>query len=167
MLPKAPFTKAMLEKLVWISGVMLVGQKHTANVGAAASARENPPPPAPGRAAAPAPAAAPPAERRRPRLPPRPAAQVGAVEGQHKEEVSALFAELAAAGSQELGVQLDAGVVERLNAYSRSVAHFPTAVKEFQWRNGWFHGISQRAAAAGQADPMPMHTALLKEVGAI
>jgi hypothetical protein len=73
----------------------------------------------------------------------------------------------APAGSKELGVQLDAGVVERLNAYSRSVAHFPTAVKEFQWRNGWFYAISQKAAAAGLPDPMPMHTALLKEVGAI
>ena len=113
----------MLEKLVWISGVMLVGQKHKASV--------------------------------------------GQVESQHGQEVSALFAELAAAGSRELGVALDGGVVERLNAYSRSVAHFPTAVKEFQWRNGWFHGISQRALAAGQADPMPMHSALLKEVGAV
>jgi hypothetical protein len=161
VLPKQPFTKAMLEKLVWISGVMLVGQKHKANVGATARGR------APSAAGLPAPAAAHAAALLNasasigPALP-----QVGAVESQHKEEVSKLFAELAAAGSKELGVQLDAGVVERLNAYSRSVAHFPTAVKEFQWRNGWFYAISQRAAAAGQADPMPMHTALLKEVGA-
>jgi hypothetical protein len=96
-----------------------------------------------------------------------PPPQVGAVEKEHAEEVSSLFAELAAAGSKELGVQLDGGVVARLNAYSRSVAHFPTAVKELQWRNGWFYAISQRAAAAGQPDPMPMHTALLKEVGAV
>jgi len=47
------------------------------------------------------------------------------------------------------------------------VAHFPTAVKEFQWRNGWFYGLSQAAGAEGRADPCPTHTAWLKEVGAI
>ena len=31
-----------------------------------------------------------------------------------------------------------ANVVEKLRAYAVSVAHFPTAVKEFEWRNGWF-----------------------------
>jgi hypothetical protein len=58
-------------------------------------------------------------------------------------------------------------VVERLNAYARSVAHFPTAVKEFEWRNGWFWGISAREAGAGRPDPMPLHSSLLKEVGAV
>ena len=48
-----------------------------------------------------------------------------------------------------------------------AVAHFPTAVKEFQWRNGWFYGLSEAALAAGKADPCPTHTAWLKEVGAI
>lgn len=59
MLDKAAFTKAMLEKLVWISGVMLVGQKHKAIV--------------------------------------------GQVEKEHSEEVSKLFAELAAAGGPARG----------------------------------------------------------------
>lgn len=92
---------------------------------------------------------------------------VGEVEGQHSQEVSALISELAAAGSAALGVQLEPGVVERLNAYARSVAHFPTAVKEFEWRNGYFHGLSQKAAAEGRPDPCPLHTALLREVGAV
>lgn len=48
-----------------------------------------------------------------------------------------------------------------------AVAHFPTAVKEFSWRNGWFYGLSQAAAAAGQPDPCPTHTAWLKEVGTV
>lgn len=48
-----------------------------------------------------------------------------------------------------------------------AVAHFPTAVKEFPWRNGWFYGLTQAAAAAGQPDPCPTHTAWLKEVGAV
>lgn len=92
---------------------------------------------------------------------------VGQVESNHSEEVSALIEELAAAGSQALGVQLEPGVVERLNAYARSVAHFPTAVKEFEWRNGYFYGLTQKAQGEGRADPCPMHTALLREVKAI
>ncbi|KAI7836615.1 hypothetical protein COHA_009500 [Chlorella ohadii] len=92
---------------------------------------------------------------------------VGEVESQHTAEVSALIGELAAAGSQALGVQLEPGVEARLLAYARSVAHFPTAVKEFQWRNGWFHSLSAAAAAAGRPDPCPTHTAWLREVGAI
>lgn len=45
-------------------------------------------------------------------------------------QVSLLISELAASGQAELGIQLDEGTVERLLAYSRSVADFPTAVKE-------------------------------------
>ena len=41
---------------------------------------------------------------------------------QHKAEVSQLIDELAAAGSEALGVTLDAGVQERLCAYARSGA---------------------------------------------
>jgi hypothetical protein len=92
---------------------------------------------------------------------------VGEVESQHKQEVSELIEELAAAGADALGVQLDSGVVERLNAYARSVAHFPTAVKEFEWRNGYFYNLTQQALQQGRPDPCPKHTALLKEVKAI
>lgn len=92
---------------------------------------------------------------------------VGEVESQHTGEVSQLIGQLAAAGSAALGITLDSGVPERLLAYARSVAHFPTAVKEFQWRNGYFYGLSQQAQAAGQPDPCPTHTAWLKEAGAI
>jgi hypothetical protein len=38
---------------------------------------------------------------------------------------------------------------------------------QFPWRNGWFYAISEAKMGAGAADPMPRHTALLKEVGAI
>jgi len=92
---------------------------------------------------------------------------VGDVEAKHTADVTALINELAAAGAAELNVTLDDGVVDRLNAYARTVAHFPTAVKEFEWRNGWFYAISERALQAGKDDPCPMHTAWLKEVGAI
>jgi hypothetical protein len=92
---------------------------------------------------------------------------VGEVESQHKQEVSELIEELAAAGADALGVQLEGGVVERLNAYARSVAHFPTAVKEFEWRNGYFYGLTQQALQQGRPDPCPKHTALLMEVKAV
>lgn len=94
-------------------------------------------------------------------------AAVGAVESDHKDEVSALLSELIAAGSAALGVPEAPGAVERLNAYARSVAHFPTAVKEFEWRNGWFYGLGKAAAAEGRPDPCPLHTTLLKEVGVV
>lgn len=89
---------------------------------------------------------------------------VGEVESKHKDEVSQLISELAAAGSNALGVQLEPGVIERLNAYARAVADYPTAIKEFEWRNGYFYKLSQEAVLDGRADPCPMHTALLQEV---
>jgi hypothetical protein len=47
------------------------------------------------------------------------------------------------------------------------VAHFPTAVKEFEWRNGWFYAITEAAVKDGKADPCPLHTAGLKELGVV
>ena len=55
---------------------------------------------------------------------------VGDVESSHADEFAAFVAELVAAGEEKLGVKLPNGVLERLKAYGRSVAHFPTAVKE-------------------------------------
>jgi hypothetical protein len=82
-------------------------------------------------------------------------------------QVETLIEELGAAGAAALGVTLDANVAERLHAYARSVAHFPTAVKEFQWRNGWFYSLSQDALGRGEPDPCPMHTAMLQELGVV
>ena len=56
-----------------------------------------------------------------------------------------------------------AAVTARLLAYARSVAHFPTGVSEFPWRNGYFWDISQAAVSEGKADPAPTHSAWLKE----
>ena len=66
-----------------------------------------------------------------------------------------------------LGVKLAPGAFERLAAYGRVVAHFPTAVKEFEWRNGWFYAITEAAVKDGKADPCPLHTAGLKELGVV
>ncbi|XP_015570884.2 uncharacterized protein LOC8280278 [Ricinus communis] len=96
-----------------------------------------------------------------------PGATVGAVEKEYRSEVSSLIAELASAASAEKGIVFENGVEERLCAYSRAVAHFPTAVKEFKWRNGWFYSLSEKAIAEGKPDPCPLHTAWLKELKVI
>ncbi len=92
---------------------------------------------------------------------------VGEVETAHRAEVVALIQELQGACQAKLGVQFQPGIEERLCAYTRSVAHFPTAVKEFKWRNGFFWDLTQQALGAGEADPCARHSALLKQVGAV
>lgn len=92
---------------------------------------------------------------------------VGMVEKEYQNEVISLIRELASAAAAEKNVAFDQGLEERLCAYSRTVAHFPTALKEFKWRNGWFYSISQKAIADGRPDPCPIHTSWLKELGAI
>ncbi|OAY71998.1 uncharacterized protein LOC109717915 [Ananas comosus] len=93
-----------------------------------------------------------------------PGATVGVVEKDYRSEVSSLIAELASAAAAEKGIAFDEGVEERLCAYSRAVSHFPTAVKEFKWRNGWFYSLSEKALSQGKPDPCPLHTAWLKEL---
>lgn len=96
-----------------------------------------------------------------------PGSSVGTVEKEYNNEVVALIKELADAASVAKGVTFDAGIEARLCAYARSVAHFPTAVKEFEWRNGWFYELSKKATESGLSDPCPLHTSWLKELGVI
>lgn len=93
-------------------------------------------------------------------------ANVGGVEKEYRSEVSSLISELAAAAAAaaEKGLVFEEAMEERLCAYSRAVSHFPTAVKEFKWRNGWFYSLSEKAIAEGKPDPCPLHTAWLKEL---
>ncbi|KAG6575639.1 hypothetical protein SDJN03_26278, partial [Cucurbita argyrosperma subsp. sororia] len=81
--------------------------------------------------------------------------------------VGARHPELASAAAAERQLVFEEGIEERLCAYSRAVAHFPTAVKEFKWRNGWFYSLSEKAIAAGKPDPCPLHTAWLAELKVI
>ncbi|KAL0723615.1 hypothetical protein Bca4012_038214 [Brassica carinata] len=81
--------------------------------------------------------------------------------------VSRLIQELAAAAAAEKGLTFEDNMVERLCAYSRAVAHFPTAVKEFKWRNGWFYSLSEKAIADGKPDPCQLHTQWLRELKVI
>ncbi|OAE26673.1 hypothetical protein AXG93_4118s1020 [Marchantia polymorpha subsp. ruderalis] len=96
-----------------------------------------------------------------------PGATCGDVESKYREEVVSLIQELAAVAESVKNTKFDSGIEERLCAYARSVSHYPTAVKEFEWRNGWFYDISQRALSNGETDPCPLHTAWLKEVGVV
>ncbi|KAL0910596.1 hypothetical protein M5K25_021595 [Dendrobium thyrsiflorum] len=91
-------------------------------------------------------------------------ATVGVVEKDYRPEVTSLIAELESAAAAERQLTFDDGLEERLCAYSRAVAHFPTAVKEFKWRNGWFYSLTEKAVALGKEDPCPLHTAWLKEI---
>lgn len=95
--------------------------------------------------------------------------KVGEVEAGHRQEVDSLISELATALTASYpDVKWDHGVLcDRLAAYARSVAHFPTAVKEFEWRNGAFYDLSLQAEAAGRPDPCPSHTEGLRKVGAL
>jgi len=93
-----------------------------------------------------------------------PGATVGVVEKEFRSEVCSLIAELASAAAAEKEIAFENGMEDRLCAYSRAVAHFPTAVKEFKWRNGWFYSLSEKAIAEGKPDPCPLHTAWLKEL---
>jgi len=92
---------------------------------------------------------------------------VGEVEKSHREDVVALIQELKKALERHAKVTFQDGVEDRLCAYARSVAHFPTAVKEFPWRNGFFWNLSEEAVGRGEADPCPSHSAMLKQVGAL
>lgn len=63
-----------------------------------------------------------------------------------------------------MGVEPKEGYVERLCAYARSVSHFPTAVKETAWRNGYFALMSAKRLDAGKSDPCPLHSEIWTEV---
>lgn len=91
---------------------------------------------------------------------------VGQVEATNTDEVSTLIREMATAAEKETGVRFPNGLESRLCAYARSVSHFPTALKEVEWRNGWFLDISFRSELLeGIADPLPLHTSLIKGAG--
>ena len=86
---------------------------------------------------------------------------VGTVVVHHREELRALVAEMNAVGGGALGVQHDlGGLLERLCDYSRSIASYRGAVKEWAWRNGWFVSLCHEGAT-----PMPVHDRLLQAIG--
>merc|ERR1712054_70209 len=96
-----------------------------------------------------------------------PGATVGDVESKYTEEVVQLIEELSRGVADTVGVKFKPQVAERLCAYARSVSHFPTAVKEFEWRNGYFHQLTKQQVSDGKKDPFPTHTSLLEDLDVV
>ncbi|MCB9758349.1 MAG: hypothetical protein H6739_00775 [Alphaproteobacteria bacterium] len=74
---------------------------------------------------------------------------VGQAVDDHRAEVDALTAELAGVAEEALELTLAPGVSERLCAYSRTIADYTGAVKEWRWRNGWFRGRARTPVHEG------------------
>ncbi|XP_073263207.1 uncharacterized protein [Populus alba] len=151
VLDKEAFQKQMLEKLIWISAFMLVGARHS---GATVGVMEK--------------------EFHSEQVMLQ---QLGKELFRFSSSrsllsfcrpllhkimiVSSLITELASAAAAEKGIVFEEAIGERLCAFARAVAHFPTAVKEFKWRNGWFYSLSEKAVSEGKPDPCPLHTSWL------
>jgi len=75
----------------------------------------------------------------------------------HMDTTVAVCTELVVAGASALAIAVDVdAMTERLLAYSRSIAAYRGAVKEWPWRNGWFAGLGV---------DLPLHTELLRQAG--
>jgi ketopantoate reductase len=86
---------------------------------------------------------------------------VGEVLQRHDATLAALVPELVAVGARALGVALEPeALLTRLRAYTRAIASYRGAVKDWPWRNGWFV-----AAAAEHGVDTPTHTSLLRAIG--
>ena len=88
--------------------------------------------------------------------------KVGDVESTYNAEVRSLINELASAATLKTKVEFPSGLEDRLCAYARSVAHFPTALKEFEWRNGWFMKLTFDRVSNMKPDPCPTHTDIME-----
>lgn len=89
------------------------------------------------------------------------ACTVGEVLDHHDAPLSALVHELASVGNAALGVDLEPEpLLARLRDYSRAIASYRGAVKDWPWRNGWFV-----VAAADHGIATPTHTSLLRAIG--
>lgn len=83
---------------------------------------------------------------------------MGEVARFHVREATEMSEELSSMIRFTLTVGMLPKIGERLLAYARRVKDFPTALKEFKWRNGFFYDYSRLAIKNNLADPTPMHT---------
>ncbi|MEZ4385933.1 MAG: ketopantoate reductase C-terminal domain-containing protein [Nannocystaceae bacterium] len=89
------------------------------------------------------------------------AESVGTIVDGRAAQLRALVAEMAAVGEAALAVPLELDpLFDRLCAYSRSIASYRGAVKEWPWRNGWFVQAAKERAVA-----TPVHDGLLAQAG--
>lgn len=84
-------------------------------------------------------------------------ATVGALVEHHRSKIDALTDELAAICAETLGAKLPDDLAERLCDYSRSIADYRGAVKEWRWRNGWLWAQAHT----------PLHAAALQKAGVV
>lgn len=80
---------------------------------------------------------------------------VGEAKSRYGDIVEKLVNELVNATAAKEGIGFEPSTLERLNAYTDSVADFPCAVKEFEWRNQYFYDMGD--------DAVPLHNQLLRE----
>lgn len=86
---------------------------------------------------------------------------VGEIAQEHGDRVHALCRELQPLLAKEPGLDLSADdLARRLMAYSASIPHFPSSLKEWRWRNGWLIDAAQRHGV-----PLPHHTRWLERAG--
>eukprot|EP00277_Geminigera_cryophila_P044554 CAMPEP_0173068282 /NCGR_PEP_ID=MMETSP1102-20130122/7316_1 /TAXON_ID=49646 /ORGANISM="Geminigera sp., Strain Caron Lab Isolate" /LENGTH=275 /DNA_ID=CAMNT_0013936105 /DNA_START=65 /DNA_END=892 /DNA_ORIENTATION=- len=86
---------------------------------------------------------------------------VGDVQSKHAGDLKKMIGEMMQVLVEERNVHFTPGVEERLLAYAKTVAHFPTALKEFEWRNQFWLDLTRAREAAGKEDMTPFHTKLL------
>lgn len=88
---------------------------------------------------------------------------MGEVSDMHVREVTEMSNELAQMVRFTLTVGMMPDIEKRLLAYGRAVKDFPSGLKEFKWRNGFFYDYSQLAKRNGFPDPTPMHSDYLEQ----
>ena len=70
---------------------------------------------------------------------------VGVVVSEHRPELEALVAELAATGRVAFGVDVPLPyLVQSLCDYSNTIPDYRASTKEWRWRNGWFVDTARR-----------------------
>lgn len=80
---------------------------------------------------------------------------VGQAGEDHPYVIESVVEELVAAVETKEGIKFQPGTLERLKAYTVTVADFPCGVKEFEWRNQYFYDLGDSAC--------PVHNGLLRE----
>lgn len=86
---------------------------------------------------------------------------VGNVADRHGDELAKLVREFAAIGRKAMDVKVsDRELLRHQVAYARSISSYRGAIKEWDWRNGWFI-----EAAAKHEIEAPVHEELLRRAG--
>lgn len=88
---------------------------------------------------------------------------MGEVATKHTSEVNQMVNEMSQMCRFTLTVGMGNNIEDRLTEYALQVKDFPTALKEFEWRNGFFQKWSTLATSKGLRDQTPLHSNYLQE----